>query len=68
MTYDVDRDYITINPSYHPQGRWNVVIMTTHHHDGGGLQVSQVSEQLPRAAADALAKSWAAATGLKVLP
>lgn len=66
MTYDLDRDYITINPAV-LAAWWNVVIMR-YDHATDELSVYKCSERLRREAAHALAQSWSKATGLKVLP
>jgi hypothetical protein len=65
--YDPETDYICINPAV-SASRYNVVIMKYDPYlDGGTLLVFRCSTQLNKTAAEALAKSWAAATGLQVL-
>lgn len=59
-----ESDYVTVKPSVGYQ-RFNVVVM---HYDStmDEFVVHRISQPLPRPAADALARSWAAATGLDV--
>jgi len=65
--FDTEVDYITINPAV-KAGHYNVVIMKYSHIDGGEFTVFRCSEQLRQPAAEALAKSWQAATKLEILP
>jgi hypothetical protein len=55
--------YVTINPAV-ASGKFNVVVMRAS--DGQEYVVFRISQPLNREAAEALAKSWAAATGLEM--
>jgi hypothetical protein len=59
-----ETDYITINPAV-AHGKYNVCVMQWKSHDDN-YQVFRISAPLTAAAADVLAKSWAAATRLEI--
>lgn len=54
--------YVTLSPAIHSD-RWLVIVMKQHHDD---YIQTRCSEAMKREAAEALAKSWAAAMRLEV--
>lgn len=59
-----DSDYVTVAPAVEPK-KYCVLLMKYHGRDDEYLAVRS-SQALPEAAAQALARSWAAALSLEV--
>lgn len=61
---DEDRDYITVNPAVR-YAKFNVVVMKWDQHERQH-SIFRISHSMPKAGAEALAKSWAAAMRLEI--
>lgn len=64
MSFDKGTDYITLNQAVRWR-LWNVVIMKYDAHEREH-RLFRISEAIPKSAATALSRSWAASTGLEV--